>query len=56
MTDPLRFLAIYPDGNIAASNDPEEIRRKAEEFSAESFEPVHLYQHVITVEAVREGD
>lgn len=55
MTDPLRFLALYPDGTQRASNDPDEVRRDAETWSAEHFEPVHLYQHVITVEAVREG-
>jgi hypothetical protein len=54
MSDPFRFLAVYPDGRVAVSNDPLEIRTKAEEFSAEHFEPVHLYQHIMTVEAVRE--
>lgn len=55
MTDPLRFLAIYPDKQ-ETSNDPNKIMRDAEAWSAEHFQPVHLYQHVITVEAVREGD
>ena len=58
MADPMRFLALLPDGRtLKSSQDPQEVQRAAEEYAAEHMgEGVHLYQHVITVEASPDGD
>lgn len=50
MSDPARFLAIYPDDSKHTSNDPQEVQDAAEAWAAENpGEFVHLYTHAMSI-------
>lgn len=64
MPDPSRFVAMIVDGEggvvglqvLRHSNDPQEVQRAAEAYAERTREPVHLYQHVISVQVSEDGN